>query len=64
MLTSSTNLVLKRNNQCPCGQQINQNNISSEPVKQWWRRSLYLLLLDVKFAEMKPRFCEEKRSHS
>ena len=47
-------LVLWRNNQVSCGQQINRNNIPSEVVKQYWQRSVYQLFLEVAFADMKP----------
>ena len=44
------------------GQQINRNNISPEVVKLHWKRSAYLLFLEISFANMKPPFSGEKRS--
>ena len=45
------------------GQQINQDTIPSEAVKLYWRKSVYLLFLDVAFANVKHRFGQEMRSH-
>ena len=39
------------------------NNIHSEAVKQYWQRSVYLLFLEVAFADMKSHFSQEKRSN-
>ena len=40
----------------------NWNNISSEAIKQYWQRSVFLLFLKVAFCEMEARFSQKKRS--
>ena len=42
---------------------MNQNNISSEVVKQYRQKSVSLKSLDVAFIFMKPHFSQEKRSY-
>ena len=32
-------------------------------IKEYWQRSVYLPFIDVAFAEAKPCFTKEKRSH-
>ena len=37
--------------------------MTSEAIKEYWERSVYLLLLDVTFTDMKPHFSQEIRLH-
>ena len=46
-----------------CGQQINQNNIPSKMIKEYWQRSIYLFFIDIAFTGMKIHFVKERRSH-
>ena len=39
----------------------NWNNISSEAIKQYWQRSVFLLFLKVAFCEMEARFSQKKK---
>lgn len=43
-----------------CGQQIICSIVSSERVKKYWKRPVYLPLLDIAFSEIKPRSVQKR----
>ena len=58
----AASLVLRTNNHVFMDSLlIGINWFPSEAVKQYWQKSVYLLLLEVVFADMKLRFSQEKR---